>query len=57
MPQPALGGYFMSDSSERLIASVQAAEQAGYRRAWLNDAHTLWQDVYVHMTRVLDAVG
>ncbi len=45
----------MSDDSPRLIESVQAAERAGYRRAWLNDAHTLWQDVYVHLTRVLDA--
>jgi alkanesulfonate monooxygenase SsuD/methylene tetrahydromethanopterin reductase-like flavin-dependent oxidoreductase (luciferase family) len=45
----------MSDDSARLIESAQTAERAGYRRAWLNDAHTLWQDVYVHMTRVLDA--
>jgi 5,10-methylenetetrahydromethanopterin reductase len=45
----------MSDDSPRLMESVQAAERAGYQRAWLNDAHTLWQDVYVHMTRVLDA--
>jgi 5,10-methylenetetrahydromethanopterin reductase len=52
---PSLAAYFMSDDSARLIESVQAAERAGYRRAWLNDAHTLWQDVYVHMTRVLDA--
>ncbi len=53
--QPSLAAYFMSDDSPRLIESVQAAERAGYRRAWLNDAHTLWQDVYVHLTRVLDA--
>ena len=51
---PSLGAYFMSEDSPRLIASVQAAERAGYGRVWLNDAHTLWQDVYVHMTRVLD---
>jgi alkanesulfonate monooxygenase SsuD/methylene tetrahydromethanopterin reductase-like flavin-dependent oxidoreductase (luciferase family) len=55
--QPGLAAYFMSDDSPRLIESVQAAERAGYRRAWLNDAHTLWQDVYVHMTRVLDATS
>ena len=55
--QPSLAAYFMSDDSPRLIESVQAAERAGYRRAWLNDAHTLWQDVYVHMTRVLDATA
>jgi alkanesulfonate monooxygenase SsuD/methylene tetrahydromethanopterin reductase-like flavin-dependent oxidoreductase (luciferase family) len=55
MPQPSLGAYFMSDDSPRLIESVRAAERAGYGRAWLNDAHTLWQDVYVHLTRVLDA--
>jgi alkanesulfonate monooxygenase SsuD/methylene tetrahydromethanopterin reductase-like flavin-dependent oxidoreductase (luciferase family) len=54
---PALAAYFMSDDSTRLIESVREAERAGYRRAWLNDAHTLWQDVYVHMTRVLDATG
>lgn len=53
--QPGLAAYFMSDDSATLIESVRAAERAGYRRAWLNDAHTLWQDVYVHMTRVLDA--
>jgi alkanesulfonate monooxygenase SsuD/methylene tetrahydromethanopterin reductase-like flavin-dependent oxidoreductase (luciferase family) len=52
---PSLAAYFMSDDSPRLIESVQAAERAGYQRAWLNDAHTLWQDVYIHMTRVLDA--
>src|SRR5437763_11212502 len=45
----------MSFDSPELVESAQAAERAGYRRAWLNDAHTLWQDVYVHMTRVLDA--
>lgn len=56
MPQhPAtLAAYFMSDNSKLLIESAQAAEAAGYKRAWLNDAHTLWQDTYVHMTRVLD---
>src|SRR5262245_29543291 len=50
----ALAAYFMSDNSPELVKSAQAAERAGYRRAWLNDAHTLWQDVYGHMTRVLD---
>lgn len=49
-----LSGYFMSDDAPTLVESVQAAEAAGYARAWLNDAHTLWQDTYVHMTRVLD---
>src|SRR5437868_15040992 len=44
----------MSFDSPELVESAQAAERAGSRRAWLNDAHTLWQDVYVHMTRVLD---
>jgi 5,10-methylenetetrahydromethanopterin reductase len=57
MHQPGLAAYFMSNDSAALIESVQAAERAGYRRAWLNDAHTLWQDVYVHMTRVLDATS
>jgi alkanesulfonate monooxygenase SsuD/methylene tetrahydromethanopterin reductase-like flavin-dependent oxidoreductase (luciferase family) len=57
VPLPGLAAYFMSDDSARLIESVRAAERAGYRRAWLNDAHTLWQDVYVHMTRVLDATS
>jgi alkanesulfonate monooxygenase SsuD/methylene tetrahydromethanopterin reductase-like flavin-dependent oxidoreductase (luciferase family) len=55
--QPTLAAYFMSDDSARLVESVRVAERAGYRRAWLNDAHTLWQDVYVHMTRVLDATA
>lgn len=49
-----LGAYFTSEDSPSLIGSVRAAEQAGYSRAWLNDAHVLWEDVYVHMTRVLD---
>jgi alkanesulfonate monooxygenase SsuD/methylene tetrahydromethanopterin reductase-like flavin-dependent oxidoreductase (luciferase family) len=49
-----LGAYFMSTDSDQLVESVQAAERAGYARAWLNDAHTLWQDVYIHMTRVLE---
>jgi alkanesulfonate monooxygenase SsuD/methylene tetrahydromethanopterin reductase-like flavin-dependent oxidoreductase (luciferase family) len=57
LARPQLGAYFMSDDSAALIASVQAAERAGYRRAFLNDAHTLWQDVYVHMTRVLDSTS
>jgi alkanesulfonate monooxygenase SsuD/methylene tetrahydromethanopterin reductase-like flavin-dependent oxidoreductase (luciferase family) len=49
-----LAAYFTSGDSDQLVESVQAAEAAGYRQAWLNDAHALWQDVYVHMTRVLD---
>lgn len=53
-PHVNLGAYFMSTDSAQLVESVQAAERAGYARAWLNDAHTLWQDVYIHMARVLE---
>jgi 5,10-methylenetetrahydromethanopterin reductase len=49
-----MAAYFRSEDSPTLIGSVQAAERAGYRRAWLNDAHILWEDVYIHMIRVLD---
>ena len=50
----SLAGYFVSEDATTLEPSVRAAEAAGYRRAWLNDAQTLHEDVYIHMSRVLD---
>ena len=34
---------------------MQAAERAGYERAWLVDGQMLWQDLYVYMTHALAA--
>jgi 5,10-methylenetetrahydromethanopterin reductase len=32
---------------------VQAAEEAGYERAWVVDSQMLWEDVWVYLTRAL----
>lgn len=50
-----LGAQFLPENFNDYIASVQAAEQAGYEFAWLVDSQVLWQDVYVYLTRGLQA--
>jgi alkanesulfonate monooxygenase SsuD/methylene tetrahydromethanopterin reductase-like flavin-dependent oxidoreductase (luciferase family) len=36
---------------------VQAAEEAGYERAWVVDSQMLWEDVWVYLTRALAETG
>jgi 5,10-methylenetetrahydromethanopterin reductase len=37
------------------MESVQAAERAGYDRAWVVDSQMLWEDVWVYITHALAA--
>jgi 5,10-methylenetetrahydromethanopterin reductase len=50
-----LGAQFLCENFEEYIASVQKAEAAGYDFAWHVDSQVLWQDVYVYITRGLEA--
>jgi alkanesulfonate monooxygenase SsuD/methylene tetrahydromethanopterin reductase-like flavin-dependent oxidoreductase (luciferase family) len=50
-----VGAHFLPESFPVFIQSVQAAERAGYERAWLVDSHMLWEEVWVYMTRALAA--
>jgi alkanesulfonate monooxygenase SsuD/methylene tetrahydromethanopterin reductase-like flavin-dependent oxidoreductase (luciferase family) len=50
-----LGAQFLPENFDDYIASVRAAEQAGYEFAWLVDSQILWQDVYVYLTHGLRA--
>ena len=50
-----LGAHFLPEDLPVFIASVRAAEEAGYARAWLVDGQMLWQDLYVYMTHALAA--
>lgn len=50
-----LGAQFLPENFDEYIASVQTAEEAGYAFAWLVDSQILWQDVYVYITRGLEA--
>ncbi len=52
-----LGAHFLPENYAVFHESVQAAERAGYERAWLVDGQMLWQDLYVYMTHALDATG
>jgi 5,10-methylenetetrahydromethanopterin reductase len=52
-----LGAHFLPEDYTVFHESVQAAERAGYERAWLVDGQMLWQDLYVYMTHALDATG
>ncbi len=50
-----LGANFLPEEFPVFIKSVQAADVAGYDRAWLVDSQMLWEDVWVYMTRGLEA--
>jgi 5,10-methylenetetrahydromethanopterin reductase len=50
-----LGAHFLPEDLPVFIASVRAAEEAGYARAWLVDGQMLWQDLYVYMSHALAA--
>jgi alkanesulfonate monooxygenase SsuD/methylene tetrahydromethanopterin reductase-like flavin-dependent oxidoreductase (luciferase family) len=50
-PKPGEGEF------ETFIESVQAAEAAGYDRAWVFDSQMLWKDVYVYMSHALGATN
>ena len=40
---------------ESFIASIQAAEQAGFEAGWVLDSQLLWGDIYVYMSHALAA--
>jgi alkanesulfonate monooxygenase SsuD/methylene tetrahydromethanopterin reductase-like flavin-dependent oxidoreductase (luciferase family) len=48
-PKPGEGEF------ETFIATVRAAEAAGYDRVWVFDSQMLWKDVYVYMSHALAA--
>ena len=48
-----IGANFLPEDFPVFIESVQAAERAGYARAWVVDSQMLWEDVWVYMTRAL----
>ena len=50
-----LGVHFLPENMPLFLASVRAAEDAGYARAWLVDGQMLWQELYVYMTHALTA--
>ncbi len=50
-----LGAHFLPEDFPVFMDSVQAAERAGYDRAWLVDSQMLWEDVWVYMTSALAA--
>jgi 5,10-methylenetetrahydromethanopterin reductase len=50
-----IGAHFLPEEFPVFIESVQAAEEAGYARAWVVDSQMLWEDVWVYLTRALEA--
>ncbi len=48
-----LGAQFTAERFDECIASVEAAEDAGYSHAWFVDSQILWEDCYVYMTTAL----
>ena len=50
-----IGAQFLEQDFEECIASVRAAEEAGYSHAWFIDSQILWQDCVVYMTHALAA--
>ena len=49
----SIGSQFICQDFAECMASVQAAEEAGYSHAWFIDSQILWQDCFVYMTRAL----
>ncbi|MBM3676779.1 MAG: LLM class flavin-dependent oxidoreductase [Actinobacteria bacterium] len=52
---PSIGAQFLPERFADCIASVKAAEDAGYSHAWFIDSQILWQDCIVYMTHSLAA--
>jgi alkanesulfonate monooxygenase SsuD/methylene tetrahydromethanopterin reductase-like flavin-dependent oxidoreductase (luciferase family) len=50
-----IGAHFLPEDFPDFIECVQLAEQSGYDRAWIVDSQMLWEDVWVYMTRALEA--
>ncbi|HJU47725.1 MAG TPA: LLM class flavin-dependent oxidoreductase [Gaiellaceae bacterium] len=50
-----IGAQFLPERFDECVASVKAAEEAGYSHAWFIDSQILWQDCFVYMTRALAA--
>jgi 5,10-methylenetetrahydromethanopterin reductase len=50
-----LGANFLPEDFPVYLESLQAAEEAGYARAWLVDSQMLWEDVWVYITHGLAA--
>jgi alkanesulfonate monooxygenase SsuD/methylene tetrahydromethanopterin reductase-like flavin-dependent oxidoreductase (luciferase family) len=50
-----IGSQFMPERFEECIASVRAAEEAGYSHAWFIDSQILWEDCFVYITSALAA--
>lgn len=50
-----IGAQFLPERFADCIASVKAAEDAGYSHAWFIDSQILWQDCFVYMTSALAA--
>lgn len=50
-----IGAQFLPERFTECIASVRAAEEAGYSHAWFVDSQILWQDCYVYITHALAA--
>jgi alkanesulfonate monooxygenase SsuD/methylene tetrahydromethanopterin reductase-like flavin-dependent oxidoreductase (luciferase family) len=50
-----LGAHFLPEDFPVFLESVQAAEEAGYDRAWLVDSQMLWEDVWIYMAHALAA--
>jgi alkanesulfonate monooxygenase SsuD/methylene tetrahydromethanopterin reductase-like flavin-dependent oxidoreductase (luciferase family) len=50
-----MGVNFLPEDFPIFVESLQAAEGAGYARAWIVDSQMLWEDVWVYMTLGLAA--
>jgi alkanesulfonate monooxygenase SsuD/methylene tetrahydromethanopterin reductase-like flavin-dependent oxidoreductase (luciferase family) len=50
-----IGAHFLPEDFPDFIDCVRVAEEAGYDRAWLVDSQMLWEDVWVYITRALEA--
>ena len=50
-----IAAQFMPEDLPTFVASVKAAEAAGYSRAYLVDGQLLWRNVFVYMTHGLAA--
>jgi alkanesulfonate monooxygenase SsuD/methylene tetrahydromethanopterin reductase-like flavin-dependent oxidoreductase (luciferase family) len=50
-----IGAHFLPEDFPLFMECVKLAERAGYDRAWIVDSQMLWEDVWVYMTRALEA--
>jgi 5,10-methylenetetrahydromethanopterin reductase len=50
-----IGAHFLPEDFPLFMECVQTAESAGYDRAWVVDSQMLWEDVWVYLTRALEA--